>query len=101
MNAPSYIGPAAAGRLFPSRDGRGLSPAAVMRSILHGTKSVRPGGERIKLRAVRTPAGWLTRAEWIEEYVEALTADRVGAPHKASVEQRGLRARALLRARGW
>ncbi|OJW19515.1 MAG: hypothetical protein BGO49_09360 [Planctomycetales bacterium 71-10] len=101
MSEPSYIGPAAAGKLFPSADGRGLSPQSVMRSILNGTKSVRPEAGRIKLRAVRTPAGWLTTPEWVSEYLEALTADRVGAPPKASVEERGLRARALLRAKGW
>ncbi|WP_165070846.1 hypothetical protein [Paludisphaera rhizosphaerae] len=101
MSEPAYLTPAAAGRLFPSADGRGLSPQSVMRSILRGTQSVRQATERIKLRAVRTPAGWLTTAEWVAEYVDALTADRVGAPHKQSVEERGLKARALLRAKGW
>ncbi len=35
-------------------------------------------GSSLKLRAVRFPAGWRTTDEWVEEFLEAITADRTG-----------------------
>lgn len=35
-------------------------------------------GERLRLRAVRTPSGWLSCQRWMDEFLAALTRDRIG-----------------------
>jgi hypothetical protein len=44
---------------------------------------------------------WLTTAEWIEEYLAAITADRGGCAPRAALEARGKSAIARLEAKGW
>jgi hypothetical protein len=73
-----------------------------VRSIVRGPASHARPGERIRLRAIRDSQGWLTTAEWIEEFLAALTADRLGAQAPNSmVEARAERAMASLAAEGW
>ncbi len=35
-------------------------------------------GERLRLRAIRTPSGWLCSRTWMDEFLAALTRDRIG-----------------------
>src|SRR5262249_30820488 len=97
---PSYLTPAQAGRLIPSTSGRGVSPQTITRLVEKGSKA-RNGG-RIKLRAVRTPAGWRTTAEWVGQFLDSLTVDRVGkCTPSPTAEARAHRAEMLLTAEGW
>jgi hypothetical protein len=34
-------------------------------------------GSRVRLQAIKTPAGWLSRPEWLAEFFNSLTADRI------------------------
>lgn len=85
-----YLTPAQASPLFPAPNGRRISVRSIVRKILAG-----------ELRAVRGPRGWLITETWVEEHLAGQVAKRVGKPLAATVEQRALRARAILRARGW
>jgi hypothetical protein len=96
---PFYISAARAGRLFPSLDGRGLSPQATIRSMTRGIRAKSREG-RIFLRFVRTAGRYLTTREWVEEFLGELTRDRAKVIHSATVRERALRARAMLRAKG-
>ena len=51
----------------------GKHPSVVNRWMTKGTKL--SSGERLRLEAVRTPGGWLTRREWLDAYLKALTED--------------------------
>jgi hypothetical protein len=98
---PSYLRPAQAARLWP-HNGRQPHPAKIVRSIVRGTASRARPGERLRLRAIRDSQGWLTTAEWIEEFLAALTADRLGAAApNPLIEARAERAMANLQAQGW
>jgi hypothetical protein len=101
QTAPAYLRPARAARRWPN-DGTPPHPAKVVRSIVRGTASRSRPGQRIHLRAIRDSQGWLTTAEWIEEFIAELTADRLGAQApNPMVEARGERAMARLSAQGW
>jgi hypothetical protein len=50
-------------------------PSAVVRWIQKGTPL--STGTRLRLAAVRTPGGWRVRPEDLEDFLEALTADRL------------------------
>jgi hypothetical protein len=50
-------------------------PSAVVRWIQKGTPL--STGSRLRLAAVRTPGGWRVRREDLEQFLEALTADRL------------------------
>jgi hypothetical protein len=41
------------------------------RWVKRGTRA--PNGQRIKLKAVRVPAGWRTTEEWVQQFIEELT----------------------------
>lgn len=90
-----------AARSVPSnRPGRSAAPSTLIRWIVTGAK-LRDGG-RLKLRATRSPGGWLTSEAWIQEFLGALTADRAGdvAP-SAGAEMRAEAAMARMAARGF
>ncbi len=96
-----FLRPAAAARFWPN-SGKPPHPSKIVRAILKPKASRKRPGEVIALRAVRDSQGWLTTEEWIQEYLEALTADRLGRPVRApSVQMRADRARARLAAGGW
>jgi hypothetical protein len=80
--------------------GQGVSPAAVTRWILTGAKL--SNGNRAKLKAIRLPGGFRTTRQWVDEFIELLTLDRVGAPAPAEVhEERARRSEVALAADGW
>jgi hypothetical protein len=67
----------AAQSVASSRPGRSVCPGTMIRWINKGAKL--RGGGRLKLRATRSPGGWLTSEAWIREFLDALTADRAGS----------------------
>jgi hypothetical protein len=54
----------------------GKHPSAGIRWVTKGVKL--RNGERLHLRAFRSPSGWRTRPEWVEEFLVALTTDARG-----------------------
>src|SRR5947208_15924617 len=63
----------AAGRLFPGhRGGRSVDPSTVFRWVTKGTRT--PGGQLVKLEAVRVGGRWLTSHGAVARFVAALTA---------------------------
>ena len=66
----------AARRLGSNKNDKPVHPATVMRWIKEGAKL--SSGARLRLRAVRYPAGWRVAPEWIDEFISTLTSDRLG-----------------------
>jgi hypothetical protein len=59
----------------------------------------RRDGSCITLRAVRLPSGWATTAEWVEEFIAAVTAEKSGpAPPPAAIRTPARRRREIERA---
>jgi hypothetical protein len=59
-------------------------------------------GTRLKLKAIRLPGGFRTTQQWLDEFIEALTRDRTGAPAPSEVvEERARRAEMALAEDGW
>ena len=56
-------------------------PSAPSRWVLKGF--VLSTGERLKLKAIRTPGAWLVEREELDHFLERLTADRAGKPDSA------------------
>jgi hypothetical protein len=77
----------------------GFSAASITRWIEQGT-ALRRGG-RLKLRAVRYPAGWRTCEAWLADFLAALTADRAESASAKAVDDGARRANATLAASGW
>ena len=99
--AGTYLRPAQAARHFP-HDGRPPHPSKITRLIIRGVISKARPGERIRLKGIRAPQGWLTTAAWVEQYIAELTQDRleVRAPN-AAVEASAEAAMARLASQGW
>ena len=97
-----FLRPVQAVRAWP-HSGKPPHPSKIVRAITRGTISLQKPGERIKLRAIRDTQGWLTSAEWIEEFFAAVTTDRGGPKPLAKTEPcaRAERARERLLAGGW
>ena len=77
-------------RLPPNRGNKPVHPATLTRWILEGV--VLSDGSRIKLRAVRFPSAWLTTDTWVEDFLEAITADRMGEkPAPIPARERNIR----------
>ena len=74
-------------------------PSAVVRWIQKGTPI--STGVRLWLAAVRTPGGWRIRREDLEQFLEALTADRGGKGTLPSASARSARAATILESSGW
>jgi hypothetical protein len=100
MPDPVYLRPAQAARLWP-HDGKPPHPSKVLRAILTPKKLKRSPGATVSLRAVHNGQTWLTTAEWIHDYVAALTADRGGTAPIKGITERAERARSRLAASGW
>jgi hypothetical protein len=64
----------------------GICPSTLIRWITRGAK-LRAGG-RLRLKATRSPGGWLTSEAWIQEFLDALTADRSGSTEAADTPVR-------------
>jgi hypothetical protein len=76
----------------------GYSATAVTRWIEGGAKL--RDGSRLRLRAVRFPAGWRTTDQWLAEFISALTADKTSTPTRAN-EDSSRRANSVLAGGGW
>jgi hypothetical protein len=61
-------------RFPPNKADKAVHPATLTRWILKGIPL--SDGSRVKLEAVRFPAGWRTTDEWVDDFLEALTAAR-------------------------
>jgi hypothetical protein len=61
-------------RFPPNKGDKPVHPATLTRWILEG--SALSDGSRVKLRAVRFPAGWRTTDDWVNEFLEAITTNR-------------------------
>jgi hypothetical protein len=57
-------------------------PSGPVRWITKG--AMLSDGQRLKLKALRTPGGWRIRRDWLDAFLAALTADRQGGADKAS-----------------
>jgi hypothetical protein len=92
--------PAQIGRLCPqNREGVSVSPTSVVRWIMDGVR-LRAGG-RLKLPAVRYPAGWRVAEDDFEQFIARLTADRTGEMASPITEARAEQSIARLAAQGW
>jgi hypothetical protein len=70
------IGLAAAARLVP---GRGVAPAIHPSTLSRWiTKGANTSNGRVRLRAIKCGAAWALRPSWLQEYIDALTTDRIG-----------------------
>lgn len=58
------------------RDGTAPHIATLTRWILKGARL--RDGTRVRLRAIRAPGGWRSCAAWLDEFLDALTRDRLG-----------------------
>jgi hypothetical protein len=71
LESERLMGLADAARMLPGRDGRAVHPATLTRWIAKGAKG--PDGGRVRLEAVRVGGRWVTSAEAVQRFVEALT----------------------------
>jgi hypothetical protein len=87
-------------RFPPNRPDKPVHRQTLKRWIEQGIRTL--DGGRVKLRAVRFPAGWRTTDEWVKDFLAALTADRVGgAKPAARDEARARQAASFLESSGW
>jgi hypothetical protein len=63
---------AAAKRLPRTRGDRPTHPATLLRWAKRG--ALLPDGSYLRLKAYRTPGGWVTTETWLSEFIDALTA---------------------------
>ena len=86
--------------LRPVDVGRALKrhPASVIRWILNGVAL--STGERLRLRAQKSPSSWLIKQSDLDAFLNAITTDRLGevAPAVPSAQVKAMRAE--LRAAG-
>ena len=74
----AYLGLREATRHFVSnRTGKPVHVSAILRYGLKGAPSVRGEG-RIRLALWRHPGGWVTTERAIQDFIQALTRDRLG-----------------------
>jgi hypothetical protein len=59
------------------RDGKPPHVSTLIRWATRGTRL--RDGSRVRLRAVKTPGGWRSSAEWVTQFLDILTRDRLGA----------------------
>jgi Protein of unknown function (DUF1580) len=83
---------AAARRLPPLRAGRPVHPATLTRWIDKGI--IGPGGQRVKLEALRVGASWVTSTEAIQRFCDALSVRPDGNAAAPPVRTPGQRQRA-------
>ncbi len=62
-------------RFPPNKGDKPVHPATLTRWILEGCAL--SDGSRLKLRAVRFPAGWRVTDQWVDEFLEAITTSRL------------------------
>jgi hypothetical protein len=70
-------------------------PSAVVRWIQKGTPL--STGSRLRLAAIRTPGGWRVRPEDLEQFLEALTADRLRLGKEEAVPKPGPKSKRIAR----
>jgi hypothetical protein len=72
IQAGNGLSLSAAGRLFPGhRGGESVDPSTVFRWVTKGART--PGGNVVKLEAVRVGVRWLTSRGAVARFVAALT----------------------------
>jgi hypothetical protein len=77
----------AAGRMFPAHRGEGtVDPSTVFRWVTRGAKT--PGGQAVKLEAVRVGGRWLTSRAAVARFVQALTSAADSSPQTPAPERR-------------
>jgi hypothetical protein len=59
-----------------------VHPTTLTRWALEGIRL--STGQRVKLRALRLPGGWRVTTEWLVEFVEQVTADRLARTQPAT-----------------
>jgi hypothetical protein len=92
--------PAQIGRLCPqNREGVSVSPTSVVRWITEGVRL--RSGDRLKLPAVRYPAGWRIAEDDFEQFIARLTADRTGEAASPITAARAEQSIARLQGEGW
>jgi hypothetical protein len=73
----AYLTPAQLAKKLPrQRSRRPVHVRTVARWILTGT--MLSNGTRLRLKAVRTPGGWLSTELWLGEFLNLLAEDRIG-----------------------
>jgi hypothetical protein len=94
-SAPArYYGPAEVRHWYPChREGKPSHPSKVVRHIIRGAKQ--KDGSRLKLKATRFPGGWGVTQEDFDQFIAALTADRMGEAAPAPLRSPGRRQRDL------
>jgi hypothetical protein len=88
-------------KTLPSNRGNHIAPSTLARWCMHGIKT--PDGGRIFLKGVRTPSGWCSTQEWVQEFFDAMTeASRPkDSPPPPGLAERDQRARARLAKAGF
>jgi hypothetical protein len=80
-------------RLGPGRNGR---PPHIATGIRWGTDGVPlSDGSRLYLKVRRLPGRWVTTDEWVDEFIDALTRDRVGQDAAPAVRPSTARRKAI------
>ncbi|HKB41964.1 MAG TPA: DUF1580 domain-containing protein [Gemmataceae bacterium] len=80
----------------PGRNGRRTHLSTLLRWIINGVRA--PGGDVVRLEAVRLGGRWLTSAQALQRFGERLTPPQDGAPRPAAPRTAGAAARASRRA---
>ena len=79
--------------LIPADVGRQLQKhqSSIIRWILHGVEL--STGERLRLRAQKSPSSWLIKQSDLDLFLDAITKDRLGevAPAEPSKEVKAMR----------
>jgi hypothetical protein len=87
-------------RTLPSNRGEHIAPSTLARWCMKGIRL--PDGGRLHLKGVRTPSGWCSTPEWVQEFFDAMTAAAtVNAPPPPGLAERDRRARERLAKAGF
>src|SRR4051794_10463210 len=93
----SWLSLSAAARLCPStREDKPVHPATLSRWISKGVRL--QNGVPLRLVAKRFPGGWAVTAQALNEFIDALTADRCGEPIVVEAYSQSTRRREVERA---
>ena len=88
-------------RTLPSNRGEHIAPSTLARWCMRGVKT--PDGGRLHLKGVRTPSGWCSTSEWVQEFFDAMTSVSKPdhAPPPPGLAERDRRARERLAKSGF
>ena len=60
-------------KTLPSNRGEHIAPSTLAPWCMRGVKT--PDGGRLHLKGVRTPSGWCSTPEWVQEFFDAMTQE--------------------------